>query len=59
MVIEAEMFSDIGVCTNNSTMSPGLSVTSKLLIEIKPLLQFTEALDFKHKNYVSRLCAAK
>ena len=58
-IIEAEMVSTPEGFTDISKMSPSQSVTAKIPSARKPLNQFLEALDVKHKTDVRRLGSAK
>ena len=53
------MVSTPGLFTNNSPMSPSQSMTVKHSSAIKFLLQFSEALDVKHKTAVRWFGASK
>ena len=57
-ILEAEMVSAPEGCTGNSTMTPNEYDPTKNPSAIKPLCQYSEALDVKHKTSIRRLGAA-
>ena len=58
-IIESDMVSTPEGCTNNSTITLNPAMFTKSPIARKPLRQFSETLDVKHKTDVCKLGAAK